>query len=669
MHRLGARAIFLAHAFCAGSVSILYLLTETWHEKKLFFTFNAFYVFAGEKSVEPYLDLFGSDTLIQKFLSSLPAPCVRDEDKKSPDVLNVTDDEIEGKAANIHIEDASKVSKNARKEQNEVKVTSTFESYNKFSILNDDSDFDNINDDENDPDVCLESDLETNLYCSNMLVEKKKIKNKLKRERRRKRKLEKSSKFDDALNEVKKLGVYVNEKEAEKEAKNKIEKAKKRQINNLKRKTLTSVRSELRYLKSASYFVQEMEYDGIFRFDYEAENKKPVSNPKEEFLSTVANETKDENMKTVDETEDENEKIVTNLIDEMISTSVEQNEANQRNTIISNLIDSMISTAVDEKTNFAPKLIGGGPKKRRNPLRSSHNQNYLTNLNNKNGVLTGQCYNANNDCFVNSLVNILANTEFRSVIMNMNTTVENQPVTLELQKIFKQMGRGDGKINTRQLRCRIPGYDDKGQHDVFDFWRALLEVLVKEEAAEYDPSSNLNQSPDERQYEQYIAGSKIKRLVTWVIEKHFTCIDPECGKKIKYDCFDFYALHIPPHGQENVTFLDCLNHTGLRPTEPRNRPRCRDCNKVSDEEFSVETIKTIPKVAVFQLIRATAGMMNKNFKYIECPGEIEVNDKKLKMKAKINHIGASINTGKGGYSSSRYNSFPEVQLQTQFKAL
>merc|ERR1711913_157254 len=166
--------------------------------------------------------------------------------------------------------------------------------------------------------------LETNLYCSNMLVEKKKIKNKLKRERRRKRKLEKSSKFDDALNEVKKLGVYVNEKEAVKEAKNKIEKAKKRQINNLKRKTLTSVRSELRYLKSASYFVQEMEYDGIFRFDYEAENKKPVSNPKEEFLSTVANETKDENMKTVDETEDENEKIVTHLIDEMISTSVEQ---------------------------------------------------------------------------------------------------------------------------------------------------------------------------------------------------------------------------------------------------------------------------------------------------------------------------------------------------------
>merc|ERR1711874_35425 len=96
-----------------------------------------------------------------------------------------TDDEIEGKAANIHIEDASKVSKNARKEPNEVKVTSTFESYNKFSILNDDSDFDNINDDENDPDVCLESDLETNLYCSNMLAEKKKIKNKLKRERRK----------------------------------------------------------------------------------------------------------------------------------------------------------------------------------------------------------------------------------------------------------------------------------------------------------------------------------------------------------------------------------------------------------------------------------------------------------------------------------------------------
>ena len=118
--------------------------------------------------MEPYLDLFGSDTLIQKFLSSLPAPCVCDEDKKSPDVLNVTDDEIEGKAANIHIEDASKVSKNARKEQNEVKVTSTFESYNKFSILNEDSDFDNINDDENDPDVCLESDLETNLYCSNV---------------------------------------------------------------------------------------------------------------------------------------------------------------------------------------------------------------------------------------------------------------------------------------------------------------------------------------------------------------------------------------------------------------------------------------------------------------------------------------------------------------------
>merc|ERR1711874_692028 len=88
----------------------------------------------------------------------------------------------------------------------------------------------------------------------------------------------------------------------------------------------------------------------------------------------------------------------------------------------------------------------------------------------------------------------------------------------------------------------------------------------------------------------------------------------------------------------------------MGPTEPRNRPRCRDCNKVSDEEFSVETIKTIPKVAVFQLIRATVGMMNKNFKYIECPGEIEINDKKLKMKAKINHIGASINTGH--YTSS-----------------
>merc|ERR1711874_671558 len=135
------------------------------------------------------------------------------------DVLNVTDDEIERKATNIHIEDASKVLKNARKEQNEVKITSTFESYNKFSVLNDDSDFDNINDDENDPDVCLESDLETNLDCSNMLVEKKKLKNKLKEERRRKRKLERSNKFDDALNEAKKLGVYVTEKEAEKEEK------------------------------------------------------------------------------------------------------------------------------------------------------------------------------------------------------------------------------------------------------------------------------------------------------------------------------------------------------------------------------------------------------------------------------------------------------------------
>ena len=180
-------------------------------------------------------------------------------------------------------------------------------------------------------------------------------------------------------------------------------------------------------------------------------------------------------------------------------------------------------------------------------------------LNQQNNVVTGQMENkpGNNDCFNNSLLNCLANTPLREIIMSKVVGVNT--ATAALQDIFRKMEEGQPNINTRPLREKIDYFNNRNQHCVFEFFDYLLNKLVAEERGDLVEAIGLDtSSPDS--YDNYVEGSEIRKLFTWLIECPVVC--PSCETKTtKYEPRVFLKLMLPKESDGPFIVSDCLQES------------------------------------------------------------------------------------------------------------
>ena len=285
-------------------------------------------------------------------------------------------------------------------------------------------------------------------------------------------------------------------------------------------------------------------------------------------------------------------------------------------------------------------LVGGAKEHKKNEISKD-----IKRINAENSVTTGGCKNQYNDCFVNALVNGLANTEFRQHILNIDISNRFMPVTKSLQNIFKQMELGVQNINTRHLRLNIPQYTDKVQKDICSFYHDVLLKLIEEETPQNPEVQNESETKPEYQtkYDEEINGSQIKKFFTWLIEKPFTCKN-QCGESKNYYAVQCLQLQIPP-GDGPFSLEDCIQQSLFNLTDHNNKPKCPTCGIENDQNVNIEVIKIVPQVPIIQLVRSDGRNNVKIQTEIEYNNAVVLNNELIPIAAVLNHHGVTIDSG------------------------
>ena len=149
---------------------------------------------------------------------------------------------------------------------------------------------------------------------------------------------------------------------------------------------------------------------------------------------------------------------------------------------------------------------------------------------------TGKFDNIRNDCFANTTVNILANCkDFYEYIINLERDEVNKKVSTELHDLFVRMKTSPNENHsTRYLRhlFRNKGFDDGQQHCMIGFFLEIIEKVKEEELTGTNTETNLlmplNPSP-QQVYEQAVGSSQVAKMFYWLLSRHFSCSNPDCG--------------------------------------------------------------------------------------------------------------------------------------------
>ena len=257
------------------------------------------------------------------------------------------------------------------------------------------------------------------------------------------------------------------------------------------------------------------------------------------------------------------------------------------------------------------------------------------------------------DCFGNSAVNTLVNFDEFYFYITQLANDPKKPVSMALQKLFIHMTMDSGEeTNTNHLRSLFPEFDDKQQHDVFDFIQVIIGAVADEEiASKKDDTENTAVMPQhpsaEQVLDQAVRGSSVLKLFTWVLGRDFKCTNPECEEA--YEIFSTASPYLQVHIPDNAAIASdrkletCIGASLVGITPEDSLVRCAECNTPSQDTQFSQIIKNSPEIAMLQLMRSESAVGPKKETEVIYPANLELAENKhYKIRVVANHLGTTV---------------------------